>query len=86
MNTLISELYDRDVPEIDWEKLAVDSSSVYDIYTGLKLDETQVKAGRETEAKRMLELEVYEGVSEDRPVPREFGTVHGWTHSKDQDW
>ena len=27
------------VPEIDWEKLALNNSSVYDIYTGLKLDE-----------------------------------------------
>ena len=45
-----------------------------------------MKAGRETEAKRMLEFEVCEDVSEDRPVAREFGTVHGWTHSKDQDW
>ena len=48
----------RDVPEIDWEKLVVDNSSVYDIYTGLKLKEGQVKAARETEVKRMLEFEV----------------------------
>ena len=55
---------ERDVPEIDWEKLAVDNCSVYDIYTGLKLDEEQVRAGRETELKRMLEFEVYEEVNE----------------------
>ena len=35
----------------------MDNSSVYDIYTGLKLDEEQVRAGRETEVKRMLEFE-----------------------------
>ena len=58
MSALISELCERDVPEIDWEKLAVDNSSVYDIFAGLKLDEGQVKAGRETEAKRVLEFEV----------------------------
>ena len=38
---------------IDWEKLALDNSSVCDIYTGLKLNEEQVRAGRETEVKRM---------------------------------
>ena len=37
---------------------------MYDIYTGLKLDEEQVRAGRETEEKRMLEFEVYEEVTE----------------------
>ena len=64
MSALISELCERDVPEIDWEKLAVDNRSVYDIYTGLKLDEERVRAGRETEVKRMLEFEVYEEVNE----------------------
>ena len=64
MSALINELCERDVPEIDWEKLAVDNSSVYDIYTGLKMDEEQVRAGRETEVKRMLEFEVYEEVNE----------------------
>ena len=58
MSALISELCERDVPEIDWEKLAVDNSSAYDICAGLKLDEGQVKAGRETEVKRVLEFEV----------------------------
>ena len=33
MSTLISELCERDVPEIDWEMLCVDNSSVYDICT-----------------------------------------------------
>ena len=65
MTILISELCERDVPEIDWEKLAVDNSSVYDIYTGLSLDEAQVKSGRETKARRMLEFHVYEEVSEE---------------------
>ena len=37
------------------EMFLMDNSSVYDIYTGLKLDEEQVRAGRETEVKRMLE-------------------------------
>ena len=55
---------ERDVPEIDWEKLAMDNSTVYDIYTGLKLDEEPVRAGRETEVKRMLEFEVCEEVNE----------------------
>ena len=41
------------------------TGSVYDICTGLKLDEGQVKAGRETEVKRMLEFEVYEEVNEE---------------------
>ena len=45
MSALINELCKRDVPEIDWEKLATDNSSVYDIYTELKLDEEQVRAG-----------------------------------------
>ena len=66
MSALINELCERDVPEIDWEKLALKNSSVYDIYTGLKLDEEQVKAGRETEVKRMLEFEVYEEVNEEQ--------------------
>ena len=63
MSTLISELCERDVPEIDWEKLYEDNSSVFDTYIGLRLDEAQVKAGRETEVKRMLGFEVYEEVS-----------------------
>ena len=66
MSALINELCERDVPEIDWEKLAMDNSSVHDIYTGLKLDEEQVRAGRETEVKRMLEFEVYEEVNEEQ--------------------
>ena len=61
---LINELCERDVPDIDWEKLAMDNSSVYDIHTGVKLDEEQVRAGRETEVKRMLEFDVYEEVNE----------------------
>ena len=76
MSALINELCERDVPGIDWEKLAMDNSSVHDIYTGLKLDEEQVRAGRETEVKRMLEFEVYEEVwnsawldSQKRPRP-----------------
>ena len=39
---------------------------MYDIWTGLKLDEEQVRAGRETEVKRMLEFEVYEEVNEEQ--------------------
>ena len=61
-SALISELCERDVPEIDWEKLGEDSNSVVDICTGLKLDAAHVKAGRETEAKRMLKFGVYEEV------------------------
>ena len=64
MSALIIELCKRDVPEIDWEKLAMDNSSVYDIYTGPKQDEEQVKAGRETEVKRMLEFKMDEEVNE----------------------
>ena len=64
MSALINELCERNVPEIEWEKLAMDNSSVYDSCTGLKLDEEQVRAGRETELKRMLEFEVYEEVNE----------------------
>ena len=66
MSALINELCERDVPEIDWEKLAVDNSSVNDIYTGLKLDEEQVTAGRETEVKRMCEFEVFAEVNEEQ--------------------
>ena len=65
MSILISELCERDVLEIDWETLAVDNSSVYGTYTGLSLDEAQVKAGRETKVRRMLEFQVYEEVSEE---------------------
>ena len=39
---------------------------MYDIYTGLKLVGEQVKAGRETEVKRMLEFEVREEVNEEQ--------------------
>ena len=42
----------------------MDNSSVYDIHIGLKVDEEQVRVGRETEVKRMLEFEVYEEVNE----------------------
>ena len=76
MSTLTSELCERDVPQIDWEKLGDHNSSVFDIYTGLRLDEAQVKAGPETDVKRILEFEVYEEVSEEQA-----GTVLGWTHS-----
>ena len=65
-SALINQLCERDVPEIDWEEFAVDSSSVYDIHTGLKLDEEQVRDGGETEVKRMLELEVYAEVNEEQ--------------------
>ena len=65
MSALIRELCERDVPEIDGENAGEDNSSVFDIYTGLKLDEAQVKAGRETEVKRMLEFEVRDEVSEE---------------------
>ena len=44
----------------------MDNSSVYDIFTGSKLDEGQVNAGRETEVNGMLEFEVYEEVSEEQ--------------------
>ena len=40
---------------------------MFHIHTGLKLDEIQMKAGQETEVKRMLEFEV---------SGREFGTVN----------
>ena len=69
--------------ELTWEKLALDNSSVYDIYTGLKMDEEQARAGRETEVKRMLEFEVYEEVNEQQAhVKRKSGTVLGWIHRK----
>ena len=66
MSALINELCERDVLAIDWEKLALDNSSVYDIYTGLKLYEEQVRVGRETEVKRMLEFEVYDEVNKEQ--------------------
>ena len=34
MSALISEWCERDVLEIDWEKLAEDSISAFDTYTG----------------------------------------------------
>ena len=46
-------------------KLGENNSSVFDIYTGLKIGEAQVKVARETEVKRMLEFEVCEEVSEE---------------------
>ena len=78
MTALINELGERDVPEIDWEKLALDNSSVYDIYTGLKLDEEQVRAGREADVKRMLES--MKRLTRIKPVARESGAVLGWIH------
>ena len=78
MSALISELRERDVPAIDWEKLALDNSSVYDICTGLKLCEELVRAGREIEVKKRS--------TRNKPVARESGTVLGWIHRKDQDW
>ena len=45
MSALISELCERDVPEIDWEKLGENRSSVFDIHTGLHPDGAQVKSG-----------------------------------------
>ena len=66
MSALTNESCERDVPKIDWEMLALDDSSVYDIYTELKLDEEQVRAGRETEVQRMLEFEVWEEVNEEQ--------------------
>ena len=75
MSALISELCERDVLEIDWQMLVVDNSSVYDIYTGLKLDEGQVKAGRVTEVKRMLEfVKCMKRSARNRRVARESGT------------
>ena len=65
VSALISDLCERDLPEIDWEKLGENNSSVFDINTGLKIDEAQVKVARETEVKRMLEFEVCEEVSEE---------------------
>ena len=59
---------------------------MFDICTGLKLDEAQVKAGRETEIKRMLEFEVYDEVFEELAVARESGTVPGWTHRRKWVW
>ena len=64
-SALITELCERDVPEISWETLGENDSSVFDIYIGLNIDEAPVKAGRETEAKRMFEFEVYDDVSEE---------------------
>ena len=51
MSALISGMCERDVPDIDWVKLGENNSSVFDIYTALKLDEAQVKDERETEVK-----------------------------------
>ena len=51
VSALISDLCERDLPEIDWEKLGENNSSVFDIYTGLEINEAQVKVGRETEVK-----------------------------------
>ena len=64
------------MPEVDWEKLGEVDNSVFDIHTGLKLDEVQMKAGQETEVKRMLEFEV---------SGREFGTMHS-QKMVDLDW
>ena len=55
MSALVSESCERHMPEIDWKKLGA----------GLKLDEAQLEAGRQTEVKRMLEFEVYVEFSEE---------------------
>ena len=65
MSALISELCERDMPEVDSGKLGENSSSVFDTHAGLKLDGARVKAGRETEVKSMLAIGVYEEVSEE---------------------
>ena len=65
MSALISERCERDMPEVDWERLGENNSKVLDTYTGLRLDETQVKAGRETYVQRMVELNVCEEFSEE---------------------
>ena len=52
MSALISELCERDVLEIDSEKLAADNHSVYDIYTALKLDVGQVYYAPENKFER----------------------------------
>ena len=44
--------------------------------------EKLVKAGRESEVKRMLEFELYEEVQ----VASVSGTVLGWTHRRSQEW
>ena len=64
MNALVEDVCEQEVPDIDWDKLQQDSHNVYDIYTGAKLNEGQVRAGRETEVGRMLEFEVFEVVEE----------------------
>ena len=51
VSALISDLCERDLPEIDLEKLGENNSSVFDINTGLKIGEALVKVARETEVK-----------------------------------
>ena len=53
MSALISVLCERDVLEIDWEELAADNDTVYDIYTGLKLDVEQVYYAPENKFERL---------------------------------
>ena len=72
VSALNSELCERDVLEINWETLGEKNSSVFDIYTGLKIDEAPVKAGREIEAKRMLEFDVCDDVSEELANGKRF--------------
>ena len=84
MNATINELCERDFLELDWEKLAMDNSSVFYIYIGLKLDEEQVRAGRETEVKRMLEFEVYEEVNEQEARGKRIWNSADWWSIKSE--
>ena len=77
---LTSELCERDVSAIGWEKLALVNDSGGNIHTGLKLDEQRVRIGEETEMKRMLELEVCEEVSEE-PAYGKRSWNSSWLHS-----
>ena len=64
-------------PEIDWDKLATDTNTTYDIYTGMTIPKVDVKLSRATEVENMLKFEVFEEVDEKTATGhRVWGT--GW--------
>ena len=64
-------------PEIEWDKLATDTNTIYDIYTGMPITKDEVKLSRAKEVENMLKFEVFEEVDEKTAAGhRVWGT--GW--------
>ncbi len=64
-------------PEIDWDQLATDTNTIYDIYTGMPITKDEVKLSRAKEVENMLKFEVFEEVDEKTAARHQvWGT--GW--------